>query len=458
MNQQLEIIAEKIQANLKYIVSSEKLLKHEEALDAWKEFLSLHPADAAFVLDNVHEAGALKILSKLSKEKGIAIFDKMSEKSQVALLPHFETSHLEHIFKHIPSDRLTTIFEQIPDEELRKYLNLTHKKRRKKIISSLQHKDKTAGRMLNSDVMLLHKELTIHKVISMMQQLGPSYEILPRQYLVDADLKLEGYIEISDLLKNNSNIRLEQIYKKNEVVADVHDDQEEVAEVIKRYDLLSIPVTDCQGVFLGIISAHDVLDVIEEEMTEDSYKMSGLSPVEHGYVNANFWTVVFQRSKWLVPLLLFQSVSYFVINYFEGILTTFGLMGFITMLVGTGGNVGNQSATFVVRGLATGEINMKNKFYVFLREILISSMIGLVLVSVAIFRVWATNHYLPTVFATVVSLFLIVLTSVIMGTAIPMILDSWDIDPANSAAPFIATLMDIVGITIYCLIANFILN
>jgi magnesium transporter len=430
----------------------------EEGKDLWKKFTSQHPADIALVLDHLSEEHALAFFERLDKKFTALIFDKLSTDAQAVLISHFDDEELVYIFKQIPSDRLTMIFEQIPAKSLGKYLKLTNKKRSKRIASSLESEDKSAGRVLNSDVLTLHKELTVKKIISLLHDLSDNYEILPRQYVVDNDMKLTGYIEITDLLRNCPTTRIEKIAKKIDVKACVDDDQEMVAEVVRRYDLLSIPVTDKKGHFLGVIAANDVLEIIEEEMTEDTYKMSGLSPVEHSYVKTSFFKIVLQRSRWLAPLLLFQSVSGFVVHHFEAIIMPFGLIPFLMMLVGTGGNVGNQSATLVVRGLATGEINRKNKLYVLLREILISIFIGMILIVVAGVRVYFVNQHLPTVATICLSLFSIVTVSVSLGTIIPIILDYWEIDPAHSAAPFISTLMDVIGVTIYCLIANFILG
>ena len=365
-----------------------------------------------------------------------------------------------YFFKKMPTDDITTILENVPDKDLERYLMLTNKQRRERILSSLKSDEKSAGRILNSDVLILHKELTIKKVISLLQQLDHhDAEILPRQYVVSAELKLVGFIALNDLLKHPADTKIQAILKPIDVKALVTDHQEDVVNLIRHYGLVSIPVTDENNHFLGVITTNDILDVIEEEQTEDSYKMSGIANIEHSYVNADFFTIVVQRCKFLVPLLLFQSVSQLIIHRFDAVLTAFELIGFLTMLTGTGGNVGNQSTTVFVRGLATGEINRKNKLDVLFREVFIALAIGLVLVFSACFRIMLFgNRHLPSVFAVSLSLFVIVLSSVFLGTIIPVLLDYYDVDPAHSAAPILSTLMDVVGITIYCLIASFILG
>lgn len=454
MDIKTENLAKEIERNIDSIIS----LDSDMGKELWDRLHSLHPAEVALVFNDTADECVLRIFKKMGEDLAFEIFSKLSVPVQAHMVSHFDSETLTYLFRKLQTDQITTILEEVPDKDMERYLKLTNKKRQLKILSSLKYDDKSAGRMLNSDVVILQKELTIHKAVSLFQRVGDKFEILPRQYVVDGKLKLVGFIEISDLLKRHPNTKIESILRPIDAKVLVHDHQEDVADAITHYELLSIPVVDEQDHFLGVITANDVLDILDEEQTEDSYKMSGSPNIEHSYACTGFWTIVIQRCKWLVPLLLFQSISSIIIDHYEGMLSGFGLIGFLTMLTGTGGNVGNQSATFFVRGLATGDINRKNKSRLVFREIFISFVIGLVLVAFASVRVFFTVSSLPSVFAILSSLLLIVAVSVFLGTVIPVALDHLEVDPANSAAPFIATLMDILGVTIYCLIASFMLS
>lgn len=454
MNVTLENLARELETHISDIIS----LKTEKGSALWQFLHTLHPAEVALVFNDTADKCVLKLLEKMDEIWAMQVFSKLDVAVQAHLISHFDTERLVYLFKNIPADELTTIFEQVPDKDLEKYLKLTSKRRREKIVSSLTSDEKSAGRILNSDALTLRKELTVKKVISLMQQLDKKYDLLPRQYVVNVEQKLIGYIELSDLLKNHADTKIEELLKPIDVKVNVKDHQEDVTELIKHYELFSVPVTDDYNHFLGVITTNDVLDVMEQEQTEESYKMSGIPNIEHSYASTDFSTIVIGRCKWLIPLLLFQSASSIIMHFYEDVLTSFGLMFFLQMLVGTGGNVGNQSATFFVRGLATGEINRKNKKRLFLREILIACAIGALLMCIAAGRIFfVTQHYL-SIFTIIISLFAIVVTSVLLGTIIPLVLDYWQIDPANSAAPFISTLMDIIGVTIYCLIAHWLLR
>jgi magnesium transporter len=433
----------------------------EKGVLIWEKLLNLHPAEVALIFNDTADECVLRLLEKMEEKRSLAIFSKLTVPLQAHLISenHFDDDRLVYFFKKMPTDDITTMLENVPNKDLERYLMLTNKQRRERILSSLQSDDKSAGRILNSDVLFLHKELTIKKVISLLQQLDHDFEILPRQYVVSAELKLVGFIALNDLLKHQAETKIQAILRPIDVKVLVTEDQEDIVNLIRHYGLVSVPVTDENNHFLGVITTNDILDVIEEEQTEDSYKMSGIANIEHSYVDADFWTIIVQRCKFLVPLLLFQSVSQLIIQRFDWVLTEFGLIGFLTMLTGTGGNVGNQSTTVFVRGLATGEINRKNKLEVLLREVFVALAIGVVLVLAACLRiVLFGNSHLPSVCAVSLSLFFIVLTSVFLGTIIPVAFDYYDMDPAHSAAPILSTLMDVVGITIYCLIASFLLS
>jgi len=454
MEFQNDALAKAIELNLDGILQQNT----EPGVAIWNKILSMHPAEVALIFNDTADRCVLKLLEKMEERFSLEVFSKLSVSVQAHLVSHFDNERLIYFFKKMPADEITNILEDVPDKDLEKYLKLTNKKRRQKIIASLNSDDKSAGRILNSDVLILHQELTVKKVVSMFQQLDHRFEILPRHYVVGADLKLIGFINIVDLLQYPGDTKISNIKKDIDVKVLVDDHQEKVADLIKHYELFSVPVTDEKNHFLGVITANDVIDVLEEEITEDSYKMAGISSIENAYADADFWTIVVKRCKPLIPLFIIQSFSGLIVTRFESILNGFGLVAFLTMLVGTGGNVGNQSTTFFMRGLATGEINRKNKFTMLMREILIALAIGLVFFVLVFGRTYLTNHHIPSVSAVSLSMFLIVLMSVSLGTVTPILLDYFGIDPANSAVPIISTFMDVIGVTIYCLIASFILK
>ena len=452
--EQADFYAKEIEKNIDAIIARSS----EAGRKLWALINTEHPVQIGIVLNNTSNECVLKILDALDEKTAYQIFYRLSRSVQTYLLQQVDNARVAYFCHKLPSDELIDILETIPDKNLEKYINLSGKKRQDKILTSLSADEKSAGRILNSDILGVYEGFTIKKVISLLQQYDRRTEILPRLYVVNTDFKLSGYIDIADLLKHDSSTKLISFLKPIDVKVNVSDRQEKVAHLIRDYNLLSVPVTDDVNTFLGIITANDVIDVIEEEATEESYQLSGAGGITEEYSNTRFFEIVFQRCKWLIPLLLLQSISGFIMDYFEATLVKFGVFSFMTMLVGTGGNVGNQSSTFFVRGLATGEINRKNKQSMFFRELLVSVAIGITLMLVSIGRAAYVTNKIPSILAVAISLFLIIVVSVFLGSIIPIFLHSRKIDPANSAAPFLSTMMDIIGVTICCLVCHVLLK
>ncbi|MFC1854793.1 magnesium transporter [Candidatus Dependentiae bacterium] len=442
------------------VENCDKILKADkEDHPIFKKLLSHHPADIAQVLDQIERHNRIKLFERMPHKIQELVFDELTIQSQLTIVGALGEERVAKILQKIPANSLVHLFEHMSNHKLEKYLKLTQKKRRQAIIASLNCTLQTAGRLVNSDILTVQKDSTVGKCIALMQRFGKGFETRPRIYVKNKDLKLVGYIDMSDLVLSKPETPLGHIMNKIEAYANAHDDQEKVATLMKKYDIPSIPVVDDKHHFLGIITASEILEVIEDEMEEDSYKMSGLAPTEKTYQERSFWRLIFQRSMWLAPLLIFQSVSGTVMASYEALLQKHTILFFfLTMLIGTGGNAGNQSATLVVRGLVTGEINRRNLFSVILNEFAAALAIGAIMIIFGGLRVVMTSSDPITMLAICLSLFGIVVTSILLGTIIPMVLHRVGIDPAHSAAPFLATLMDIMGTLMYCGIASMILG
>jgi magnesium transporter len=424
--------------------------------DLFGRLLKQHYADIAFFLNRrISERNMLILFKKLPEKLQVKIFEELSENRRIAILESFSSSDLTVILKNVSGESFVELFDFLSDKELKKYLKYFQKKQRTSIISRMYFKPDSAGRIMNSDVWTLNNELTIKKAISILQRLGENKEFLKIVYITDSENKLVGNIPLDDLVVNKPEVLLKNILHKNVLVLKVNQDQEEVAQMIHHYGLPSAPVVDNENHFLGVITTEDILDIIEEEASEDVYKMSGISPVEHGYFETSILKFIWQRTPWLVGLLLLQSLSSFILSGFKGVVDKYFIIPmFLTMLIGTGGNAGNQSTAIVIRGLATGQISRKNSLKVLLKEFGASLFMSLILAIFSFFRVYMFKPDLISAFTVSIALFLIVVTSMLLGTLLPLLLERLNLDPAHSAAPFLATLMDILGVTIYCFIVS----
>ena len=289
----------------------ESVIKQDTALgkDLWMLLLKQHPADIALLLSKLDDKTQKTLFKELPKILAGKVFENLSENIQAYILVELDEDHASYFLKKMPADKLTELFDYLSDEDLKKYLKFLQKKQRSEIISRLNFEPESAGRLMNSDVITLQKDFTVKKSIILLQKLGEKKELLQRIYVTNKDNKLFGYINLDDLVVNKPEILLKNIVHKNELCIDVHEDQEDVARQMDHYDLLVAPVIDNQNHFLGVITAADILEVVKEEASEDVYKMSGLTPVEHSYFETPFWKFIWQRSPWLIGLLLLQSVS-----------------------------------------------------------------------------------------------------------------------------------------------------
>jgi len=446
-----EKIFTQIYENIDAVIAQED----KQGTELFRLLILQHPADIADFLQRFRIKKQLLIFTKLPEKIVSKVFEKLPENLQVSYLAKLDIDKVTTLLKNIHSDKLADLFDHLTDSDLKKYLKLLQKKQRHLIIAQLNFEPDSAGRIVNSDVLTLEHGFTVKRSIQLLQRLTPKTDILRRIYITDHSNKLLGYIRLDELVLNKPDTPLKQIMHKNIVTINAHQDQEKVAKTMHHYSLFSAPVVDQSNNFLGVITADEIFDILEEEASEDVYKMSGLTPVEYSYFQTPASTLIRQRFSWLASLLLLQSASSFIVESYQEVIKQNVIISFfITMLIGTGGNAGNQSATLVIRGLATGEIKLKDGLKTLLRELGISVVLASLLVVVSFARIYFIHRDFISAIAISLSLFFIVITSMGLGTLLPLILERLGIDPAHSAAPFLATIMDILGMLIYCIICS----
>jgi magnesium transporter len=423
--------------------------------DLWHILINQHYADIAMLLGKLDADRQLTLFQKLAKDLSIKVFRKIPQELQAGLLTKLDLDHAALILKNMPADELTDIFDHLSDEDLEKYLRLLQSKQRSQILSLLSFNPHSAGGRMNSDAITLQKDFTVRKSVELLQRLGPGKTVMQRMYITNRDNILVGYVTLDKLVLSKPETPLAAIMKPNEVVVYVDEDQEDVANQMHHYGLMYIPVVDKYQHFLGVITADDVFEIIKEEGSEDVYKMFGLIPADHGYFSTPVWRMVWQRSAWLVGLLILQSFSSFILSSYSTLINKYTIIAvFLTMLIGTGGNAGNQSATLVIRGLTTKEMSRRNAGRVLMREFGVALIMAGILVVVGFLRVYWAGYSFFVSMVISLALYLIVVTSMVLGAVIPLILERFEVDPAHSAAPFLSTLMDILGVLIYCFICS----
>lgn len=438
-----------IKKNIKAVISKRSAL----GKSLWKELLKAHPADIAAFLASLSVEEFKKIFVSLPDDLGCSVFREFSEPLQALALGILNDGMRIDALGCLTTDELTDLFENLSDADLKHYLNLLHKKDREKVLDLLKFNPESAGGVMDTDALALNDDLTVHKSIQLLQRLDVDQEIHRQIFIINQSKSLVGHIFLEDLVIQKPEKLLSSILRKNIFVAQANDDQELVANKMVHYNLSIVPVVGQDNFFLGVITSQTLVDIIEEESAENVYRMSAMTPVKGTYFDVSFSRLLYERSYILIILLLAQSISSFIIDSYEVLLTGL-LMQFLTMLTSTGGNASSQTSAIIIQGMASGEINQNNLRRFFKREIVIAAAIALILGGTAFARVYMTSNNLVASAAVGLSIFAIVMVSIVMGSVIPVFLRRLRIDPAYSAGPVLATLMDIVGLMIYCSISQ----
>lgn len=418
----------------------------------WKALLALHPADIASLLDSIEFDAAFPLFLDLSLPLRLEVFQVISHSLKVRILEACSEQDRNAIITNLSIDDLTDFLDDLSDEELPKYLKLLHKTDQSRVLSLLEFSPESAGGIMHTDVVTLIDDFTVEKSIQILRRLQPSRDLHHHIYVVNQNNQLVGYINLEDLVLRDPKDHLKSFLHLNPVVAHADEDRESVTQKMLHYSVSSIPVVDADNIFLGVIPSEAAVEVVEEEASEDIYKMAALSPIKQTYFETPFFKLLSQRSLILIMLLLVQTFSSLILKHYEVLLCGF-FTYFISMLTSAGGNASSQTSALVIQGMATGEINETNSRRFIIREFFMAIMISLLLGIVAFGRIYLTDPENVNKGAIVsVALFFIVLVSILLGSCMPLILKKFGLDPAHSAGPLLTTIIDVIGLLIYCTI------
>jgi len=341
----------------------------------------------------------------------------------------------------------------------RRLLQILSPEQRRVTLQLLGYKEDTAGREMNPSFVDLRDEMTVAQALEKVRRLAIDRETIYECYVMDRRRRLEGAVSLKDLVLADPNVKIADIMKPAPPFVHTDTDREDVARVLRDNDLLAVPVVDKEERLVGIITHDDVTDIIEEEATEDIYRFGAVPGTERGYFTSRILSVVKRRIGWLFLLILVNTVTGSIIAGQEPLLAEIVILAaFIPLLIGTGGNVGSQSATVVIRGLATGEVLPGRAFKTIMREAGIGAVLGLLLGAVVC--VWAYILGRDLMVAAVVSITLVAISimATLAGGALPFAFRLFKLDPALVSAPFITTILDIFGVALYFFVAHLLLS
>ncbi|MGM0404190.1 MAG: magnesium transporter [Thermodesulfobacteriota bacterium] len=426
---------------------------------------SEHPADLAAQFSELDLEQAVDIFSRLTPDCCADVLVHMDYDDQREIAARLPDDALARVIAKMSSDDRVDLIQSMPDERGETLLHHLAKKERQDILKLSSYEEDTAGALMTSEYATLSPHLTARQAIDKLRLEAPDKETIYYAYVIDVERRLIGLVSLRELILARPDKRIEDIMRRDPICAKVHDDQEEVARQMAKYDLLAIPVTNGNDALVGIITFDDVHDVIEEEATEDFHRMGSISPgtgtedlVDIGLRDASSWLLIQKRLPWLLALVFMNIFSGAGIAYYEDtIQATVALVFFLPLLIGSGGNAGAQSATLMVRALAIGDVMKKDWFRLLGKEIGIALSIGVCMgIAVSLIGIFRGGPDVAVIVA--LAMVCVVLFGSLLGMSLPFLLTRLNLDPATASAPLVTSIADIGGVVIYFGIATWYLN
>lgn len=422
-----------------------------------------YPDIAEFIMSIEDEKTVVKVFRILPKDISADVFAYLDSDSQEIIVRLITDREIERLMDDLYVDDAVDFLEEVPANVVRRVLANTDSETREIINRFLKYPENCAGSVMTIEMVELHDRLTVGEAIKNIRRTGVDKETIYTCYVIDDKRHLVGTIPLRRLILNDEDEYLTDIMSDDEQLISVTtmDDQEEVAALAKKYDLLSVPVVDRENRLVGIITIDDIVDIIDEEATEDFEKMANLRPSDDEYLKTKVLRLAKNRIPWLMVLMISSTLTGQIIEGFESKLAAVaGLTACIPMLMGTGGNSGSQVSTLIIRGLALGEIKVKDYFKVLWKEIRVSIMVGFVLgvvnaLRMFILRATIGNDASNSVILVVsLSVWCVVIVAKIMGCTLPIIAKLLKLDPAMMTGPMISTVVDAISLLIYFTLAN----
>ena len=350
--------------------------------------------------------------------------------------------------------------EEMPANVVKRILRNVSEAERNLINHFLKYPDNSAGSLMTIEFVDLKKEMTVRDALEKIRRIGRDREIVYTCYVTDAWRRLEGIVSLKELVLASPDVKVEDIMTTDVIYVNTYDDQEDIADIFKKYGFLAMPVVDQEKRLVGIITIDDIVDVIEQENTEDFQRIAAIQPSEIEYLEANPVMLARKRIVWLMILMISATISGYIIRRYQvAIEAVVALTAFIPMLMDTGGNAGSQSSVTVIRSLALGELKFTDILKVIRKELLVSILVGLGLTCVNFIRIFYLEGYDLSITLTIsLTLFLTVVFAKFIGGTLPLLAKKVGLDPAIMASPLITTIVDAVSLVIYFSLAVRILH
>ncbi len=456
-----EAIHEKRTDELTELLDKRDMKQLKQRMEELNEF------DVAEFLAEIDDNQMPMVFRLLSKETAAEVFANFDTPEQEKIINSITDSELSGIIEELYVDDAVDMMEELPANVVKRVMRAARPETRNLINQYLRYPDNSAGSIMTSEFVDLKKYMNVKEAFARIRRIGEDKETIYICFVTSADRKLEGIVTVKDLLLADDDTVLEDLMDRNVIFASTTEDQESVSEKFSDYDLMALPVVDGEGRLVGIVTVDDIIDVMEQEATEDFEKMAGILPSDKPYSRTSTVEMWKNRIPWLLFLMLSATFTSMILTRFEDMLAVqAGLVAFIPMLMGTGGNSGAQASTAVIRSLSLGDTEPGDALRVMWKEWRVSVLCGLTLALVNFFKMLLLDGMIlhndsvtVTVAATVsLSVLFIVMFAKVVGSALPILAEKLGVDPAVMANPLISTVTDAVSLLIYIYVAKLILH
>ena len=420
-----------------------------EKTDEFREnFLDMHPYDQSVFFVDQSQENRMKIYAYLSPDELAEIMINIEIENTPSYFTEMNPRQGAMVLSEMPADDAVDILNNMHKEEVVSFLTMMNKEAADEIKKLLHYEEKTAGSIMTTEFVAIYKTKTTVEAMQQLKEEAPGAETIYYLYVLDEDKRIVGVLSLRDLIVADNHVKIEEIMSEKVVKVSVAKDQEEIAQMFRDYDFLALPVVDFQDHLLGIITVDDILDVMEEEASEDFSQLAGIS--EEVKPNDSAFDAAKKRLPWLIILLFLGMFTASLIGQFEETLNQVAVLAiFIPLIGGMAGNTGTQALAVAIRGLSNGEYGNQGKMRLIVRETTTGLITGVVcgIVIAVVIYFWKADIYLGIIVGVSIMVSLIVAT--LSGSFVPILMERLNIDPAVASGPFITTINDIISILIY---------
>lgn len=428
-----------------------ELLEQNKLAELKEILINENPIDIADVFEDFPKEKYLIIFKLLPKDFSSEVFSYLSPEKQQDVIENITDDEIKFIVEDMYLDDTVDFIEEMPANIVDKILKNTSSDKRKLINQMLKYPENSAGSVMTVEYISFKDNYTVKQAIEYYRKVAIDKEETDICFVTDTKKKLVGIISLKTLILSKDDSYIQNEMDTNFVSVLTLDDQEEIAALFRKYDLTTMPVVDHEDRLVGVITVDDIVDVIDQENTEDIQKMAAMNPSDEEYLKESVVSLAKHRILWLLVLMISATFTGLVIKKYEDILqSAVYLATFIPMLMDTGGNAGSQSATLVIRGIALEEIEFSDIFKVIWKELRVSILVGFILSAVNFIRIYYfTRSGLETSLVVAISMFLTVIMAKVIGGVLPLVAKSLKIDPAIMASPLITTIVDTAALIIF---------